>query len=972
MGATGLMIWARRSWLSREKTALLCERKFPELNDGLISLVQLSSMVAERKTDFSLGLFELHLEQLEEKLNRIKLLEVAEPKRLRIPAGVFAGLLLGWVALLFLVPGFPLAMSQALALKGLSRVKGREALKVSRPLELYDLVMDYQFPAYSGLPPRHVEGGDGSVSGLVGGEVSISAKSPIAAAKAWIQLSAGGSSRRLSAEVKGKDIRAKLAIGQSGQYRFEAEDKDGKVWSEPEFNKISSIPDRAPEVELVAPDRDLTVNEEEGMTVRFRARDDYGLESVALVFSSRGREKRIELKKFDPSELEVEREYNWNLAAENFLPGEKVAYYIEAIDNNNVTGPGLGRSPTRYLEIFSPLKAHEDIIAAEQELFEKLIALLGKSLDADLEKTPAGKYFETESALLKQFGEVKSFLEALRPRVENDSYSADLIKEAIAQSLDQYRKLIADREAARNARNSALTAQLRKNTVSRLEPDILFWDKQLQKQRMDFLLALGDKLKTGQEELAKLMAQYARTKDPETLKQIEAKLDELKMIYSEFLARMAEMGQTVQDEFVNLDSLKKQGAGDVMAKLEKFRQSVHDKDVNGALSDANDFMAALDQMLGQLKEGSEKMGSSLSKETMAALESGMNKLKELSAAEEKLISETSPIYQKQLENQERALAQMDRQKQGLQAQLDQLSRALKAQSELLNKLNPPQGQDPAKAQEFYNGRNQIANTLWQMSRELEYAKKDLEQNQAESLNRRMANVEQQFKNLKQTWQKASKNMPSSAPKSEFESACNGGLGQAGSIRKDLDGMSQSSKGGLSQADQARLNGLSKQQAQVRGQLDQLMKELGETFDQLPVKPPKVLDHLGRAGLKMRDAEGELELNNPDLGLNAEKESKYWLEQAMNGMEKFMDKVKKNAQSGAGVGMNMPMKGSARAGSGQGQEGSEGFKSENFELPGADANKNPVELRKRILKAMRENSPKEYEDLIRDYYKRLVQ
>ena len=71
--AIGLLFWlaavcatmmigsvVRRNRRGLDSTALLCEAKFPVLNDGLISVVQLGRMMKQGKPDFSLTLFERH------------------------------------------------------------------------------------------------------------------------------------------------------------------------------------------------------------------------------------------------------------------------------------------------------------------------------------------------------------------------------------------------------------------------------------------------------------------------------------------------------------------------------------------------------------------------------------------------------------------------------------------------------------------------------------------------------------------------------------------------------------------------------------------------------------------------------------------------------------------------------------------------------------------------------------------------
>lgn len=967
IGLVGLMILIRKSWLNLEQTALVCERRFPELNDGLISLVQLSRMLLENRADFSLAMFERHLSQVEDKLNRLRLEDASDLKRLRMPGVICSVLFVIWLTFIFFLPGFPSAMSQSVFLKGLSREKGKELLKVSKPLELYDLEIDYIFPAYTGLESKHIEGADGNISVLAGSEVEIRAKSSIDAKSAWVQVLPQG---RLEAVVKNKELGARMVIRQSGQYRFEAEDKNGLVWSEPAFHKINAIVDQVPEVELVEPDRDMVVNEEQEVVLRFHCKDDYGLESVSLVFMSREKEHRIPLKEFKPAELESELEYKWDLLSENFLPGEKIAYYIEAKDNNNVTGPGIGRSVTRYLEIFSPLKEHERLIEKEQELFEKLISFLGESLSEDVAKRDAVKYWDMEAELIRQFKDVRDFLVSLKKDVDKDDYSPMLVKEMMEQGLERYRKLIQEREESRRIRNQAWTVRLRADTVLRMEQDILFWDKQLQKQRMDFLLSLAERLKAGQKALSEMMKEYERTKDPALLKEIEAKLDELKILYQEFLARMGEIGQTLPDEFVNMDAMEKIGAGEVMSKLEKFRQAVHDRDIENALENAEDFMSALEQMLGQLEEGSDKMGSGISSENMMALRDGLKKIQELVAEQGRLIQETDAIYQKQMLAMEKAAKMAEREKGLLQSELDALSELLERQRDALNQMTPRSKLDAKDIQEFYQNRNQISNQLWQMLRELELAKKELSQDKFDSTVQRLGNFEKQMSQIKQNFQKLSQASPDQQNSREFESSCNSGINRASSARRGANKLAGQMKDTLSESDSARLDALADKQGEIEGKLNGLMKDLGELLAKLPVQPKKTMEQLGKAGIKMKDAQGELKLKNADLGLVAEKESKYWLEQAQDSLEQFLEKMKGRPKP-SGMPMSAQMRSGGNPGQ-QGQDGRTGVRTENFKIPGPDENKDPVEMRKKILKAMREESPKEYEDLNRDYYKRLVQ
>ena len=970
-GVAGVIYLLSKNWLDLEKTALLCESKFPELGDGLISLVQLGKMVEQGNPDFSLALFEKHLDQVEGKLGSIKLEDAAEPGRLKIPFAVFFSLVLIMLALLRFSPGYSTTVSQALLLKGFAKARPSPTAKVSNPLELYDFVLEYQYPAYTAMEPKKVEGGDGSISAIKGSIVKLSAKMPARMEKAWMQLAPSG---KLEVSLKGNEISVRMVVVDSGQYRIEALDKSGKLWTEPLFHQIIALSDNVPELSLNEPDKDLVVSLDQKLKLKFHGRDDFGLDSFALVFSSRGDEKRTPVKEFRPSELEADGEYEWDMSVQNFYPGQKIGYYIEAKDNNNATGPGVGKSQVRYIEVFSPLKRHEQIIAKEQELFEALISFLGKSLDAKVAKESPPKYWGTEDSLIKNFEGLKTLVDALKPELAKDDFSPALVKDAVNQASERYGKMIADRKNIFKARNREATEIEREKAVPALEQDILFWDSQLKKQRMDYLLALGERMRDMEKELRKLIEEYKRTNDPELLKDIEARLDELKNMYSEFTNRMGDLSQAQLDEFVNMDALQKQAANDVMQKLEKFRSSVHDRDTGNALKDADDFLSGLDQMLSQLQKGSESMGSEISSEMMAQMESGLDEIRRLREAEEKLISGTEPIYQSQMQSQDQAESRIDREIENMQNELDRLSRDNEEQMNQFNKMKPDQAGTPGKASEFYQQRNLLNNFQWQLRQELQNASKDLDRKDLEAAAARMENIARQMEGMKKAGDKFCRGSSGGNSSADaFGKKTSQGIAGAKSMGQKLGALSKLKNGPLSAKDAATLKRMGEEQAGLYGRLAKLQNQMNDLFSRMPAAPEKLAGQLNSAGQKMKEAQSALDQARTEPGLAAQKEARYWLEQAEKSLEQFKKKVQENSKGGGGSGGGsggMPI--SKGAGSNQDGEGNTGIMSKDFEIPGPDKNKDPVELRKQILKAMREGSPKDYEELNRDYYKRLVQ
>ena len=903
----------------------------------------------------------------------IDLSEVAQYRSLKIPGAVFAALFAICGGLVLFSNGYSNSLAQSLALKSLRPHKAGQLAKVSNPLEVYDFSVEYSYPAYTGMAAKKVEGGDGSISALKGTVAALHAKLPVKIEKAWLQFLPGG---KMDAELKGADLSARMVLIEPGQYRIEGTDKNGKLWIEPAFHQINSISDSVPEVSLTEPVADdQAVSLDQKLKLKFHARDDYGLDSFWLVFTSRtgkGAEKRVLLKQLEPGELEAEGEYEWVLSEHNLIPGEKVGFYIEARDNNNVTGPGAGRSKLKYFEVFSPLKRHQEILASEQEIFEALIAFLGRGLETALAREPAQKFWDSEAGLLKDFEGLKARLDAVKAEADRDEYSSQFIRDALAQSSARYARLIAERREYLQTRDQAATAAARDKLAPQLESDILFWDNQLKKQRMDYLLSLGEKLKQGEDQLRKLMEDYKRTGNPEMLKDIESRLEELKATYEEFLAEMGKMNQSQLDEFVNMDALEKKGGGDVMSKLEKFRQSVHDRDLGNAMDSADDFLNGLDDMLADLKKGSDDLGTSISSELMSQMEQAMDELGKLKAEQDNLIKQTDPINQAQLKSQESASAAQEKMEQGLQEELNKLEDGNNQLADLLNKMQYDPKKNPQGASDYYNLKNQLNSVIGQMNNQIEIAKHYMAEKNYGAAKAQMDLLKNALGSTKMLGNKVCNGSGGGSSNSgPWNARADNNAASATSIGKKLSELGAMQKRGLTPAEASALAKQSSAQGALRSRLAALQKQGGDMFSKLPVAPDEMPGHLNNANGKMGDAQGQLADKNPGQGLASEKEASYHLDQAMKAMDKFKQKIKQNSKGG-GV-AQMPGGGTRSSESTMGdKDGSKGNKTTDFDIPGPEANKDPVEQRKRILKAMRDGSPKEYEELIRDYYKRLVQ
>src|SRR5579862_7237449 len=83
-----------------------------------------------------------------------------------------------------------------------------------------DVRVTYQYPAYTGLPPRTVDGSTGDLVAVKGTRVRLDARPLRSARKALLLLGDGGERGELPAKLADGALSAELTLSESGTYRF--------------------------------------------------------------------------------------------------------------------------------------------------------------------------------------------------------------------------------------------------------------------------------------------------------------------------------------------------------------------------------------------------------------------------------------------------------------------------------------------------------------------------------------------------------------------------------------------------------------------------------------------------------------------------------------------------------------------------------------------------------------------------------
>ncbi len=226
---------------------------------------------------------------------------------------------------------------------------------------------EQEYPAYSGLKPGRRSLGDLSL--LAGSKLKlhVTATKPLKMAA----LKLVGLDQHASLRVDEKqptELFGEITIPTKDLTGFSVEmlDTDGMESRDSAVYRVEIIPDKVPLVRITSPTRKEELATRTARPfIGYQASDDFAIAQVSLRYKSEaidhGAEKAVELDLGGETPAISKRQFQWNLGELQIAEGTMIEYWIAAQDNNDATGPGIGRSDHQFLRIVSPDEKLADI-----------------------------------------------------------------------------------------------------------------------------------------------------------------------------------------------------------------------------------------------------------------------------------------------------------------------------------------------------------------------------------------------------------------------------------------------------------------------------------------------------------------------------------------------------------------------------------------------------------------------------------
>jgi len=838
------------------------ERRLPgrPLRLELVSAIQLEKALPglRQRPVVSPDLVEAHLEAVAGRIGEIQPRKVAPLKRIFRPAGLT--LLLSLVVLILGVI-FPADLSRAVGLVLHAPDAPVSAASSAEGSWVGDIRLVYEYPDYTGRKKRTVEGTDGTILALPGTRVAITSRADRDIKKASLNLG----DRALELHVApGRRLEGDMVVMQAGSYRFELQDRSGRKWTEPRAHAINLEADKNPVVRLTEPQSDLVVREQDGVDLLYDARDDFGLQEIRLVYrvSSRpeGEQRRV-LARFPQGKRRVgRRDFRWDLAGLQLEPGDTVQYYIEGLDTDTVLGPKAGRSVTRSLKVFSAREHHQKLNQRAQQVWEKLLALLGDALALD----PSVKKEQGPKEELKSYRGMHQ---------KTDSFQDDLGRLIVDMHKDRltWRPLLAalvnisgttrqlhselgyyldEKKPKRAESTGRMLGSHRTRRVQRMERDVLYLEDLLDLMRLEDLERIAQELDQARRRLAELMEKYAKAPDDETRRKIEAEIARLKDKIQKLLARQAEVLKSIRDEYLNPEALQKlMSQRNMMGTLDKIQKLM----MEGKMEEAMAELARLQEQLKALQAAIDR----------SRAEYGLGKYAELAQAMARLQGELNMIAetQRKLMDSTQQIRQrlIDKLKKTGEAKLKALFKSLRKRVKKI--VEKVEGIDKADM-DTYMGRD--IDGILRDAKMLDMLLKSLDVAGSLDTARKLARLTERLERSLMGFARYEGRFdPSRRKKLEgFHKRSKEADAEAQAILEELQKIMPGASKLLSRSDLQKLDKLAGRQRALKEKLRQLGLQMRSINDQAPVFGQGAMSRVQRGESHMQRAAGDLSVKRP--------------------------------------------------------------------------------------------------------------
>jgi hypothetical protein len=379
---------------------------------------------------------------------------------------------------------------------------------------------------------------------------------------------------------------------------------------------VLALEDAPPSIEILSPDDGAELPRTFVTELIYRGSDDYGIAGLRLFFMREGKDEQFSAATVpvpSPARLaEIEGRFAWSLEDAGVFPGDRILYYLEITDNNTATGPRTARTAARRLvvpsvsEIYARIREDdskrrddlEDVLDTGREVRERMKKLSDElKADGNLDwsrRRESGEILEKQREIQSKMNEITAEIDkSLETLEKNRAVSQD-----VGKKVEEIQKLL-----------KRIESEELRSAIEKLQ-------KMMGEVPQGDLAAAMNEIELDTEKLIENMDRTI-----ELLKQVirEEKMDELVRRMDDMLKEQAALrDSTAQGDLKDLAERQEDLGGeadDYEKKLEEFSREESDSSLAAGLDSilkemerskpAEDMRRAAQQMASDDREGAQ-------------------------------------------------------------------------------------------------------------------------------------------------------------------------------------------------------------------------------------------------------------------------------------------------------------------------------------------------------------------------------
>jgi hypothetical protein len=541
----------------------------------------------------------------------------------------------------------------------------------------------YTYPAYTGIETRRLAV-NGDLEALRGTSVELEFEASKELAEGRVFL---GESAYEVVHTGGVRYRSSLYLNGEKSYRLELVDSEGFGNRTPLEYTIDYLPDRPPDVKIIEPLGETDLGSRGQISIFFQASDDYGLSRISLLYrNADGREVREKIFTGPPRKT-VGEEYTWDVSSLDAVPGSLLPVFLEAVDNDTITGPKATLSNSFTLRVPDPDEEHRKTEQSLDEVIDDLIDLLADELEL------LGRYEEQTRSAEEEWEEFSwdraAGNESLRESVQEAAAQAADSMEALAEqmSIDPLTRLEAlyqfglirrqlgemrqltlapmeelagsldSKESRRDevTQKSDFLGRYAEDAVTATEQMILMAEEMQREQQMADVEEEALEMLSLQEQVLDALDQLS-PEDRKGMEEVLGQLEEMERMLQELAEALEKENRILPEEFLNSDALQNLPLQDTLDAIERIRQMLRSGDIEGARAAAGELLKSLSDLMNRLQQASDDFEKRAEQAVSRLKNSTIPAIEKLIKEQEKILRQTEDLNRSAAERLQQALS----------------------------------------------------------------------------------------------------------------------------------------------------------------------------------------------------------------------------------------------------------------------------------------------------------------------------